>query len=148
MPSDLSMHFVLTITPVFLPRRYLNNCICREHLTPDWAPQMHGDVAALTAAGWDAVKIDSCGPSHHLQEWSDLLNATGKAIQIENCHDNTTFPYIDGAGDLQCPMHFFRVSSDINGAWDKIVGNLQCSITFNKLRDPIARPGCWAYPDM
>ena len=65
--------------------RYLNNCICREHLKPDWPLQMHGDVNALNSAGWDAVKIDSCGPSHDLEEWAELLNATGKAIQIENC---------------------------------------------------------------
>jgi len=129
----------------------LNNCICKERglLQPDWAPQMHGDVNALVAAGWDAVKIDSCGPSHDLVEWEALLNATGKAIQIENCHDNTEYPFVNATtGERVCPGHFFRVSSDINPSWDRITNNLQCSIKFNKLRNPVAGPGCWAYPDV
>ena len=129
---------------------YLNNCICteRDHLEPDWSPQMHGDVNALLAADWDGVKLDSCGPSHNLAEWYDLLNATGKAIEIENCHNNVTFPYVDDTGELQCPHHFFRVSHDINPSWQSVTGNLQCSIKFNQLQNPVTRPGCWAYPDM
>jgi hypothetical protein len=105
---------------------------------------MNGDVNALVAAGWDAVKIDSCGPSKDLAEWDRLFNASGKPIQIENCHDNTTFPYVDKTtGELQCPGHFFRVSNDINPSWERITNNMQCSIKFNKLHDPVARPGCW-----
>ena len=105
------------------------------------------------------MKLDSCGPSHRLAEWSAQLYSAGSSnspIQIENCHDNTTFPYfanttaVDGTtvSELQCPMHFFRVSHDINPSWERITGNLQCQIKFNQIKNPIARPGCFGYPDM
>ena len=70
-------------------------------------------------------------PSHHLQTWADLLNATGgttwkkEGFLIENCHDNTTkgggepgtpgnpgYPYWEGnvaGGTLHCPMNFWLV---------------------------------------
>ena len=49
---------------------------------------------------------------------------------------------------VECPANFFRVSSDINADWNKVMMNLQCSIYFNKIENPIAGPGCFAYPDM
>eukprot|EP00041_Stephanoeca_diplocostata_P027458 m.754988 g.754988 ORF g.754988 m.754988 type:complete len:449 (-) comp23179_c0_seq7:327-1673(-) len=150
---------------------YFNNCICHENgLIKNWLPQMKGDTSAIHDLGWDGVKIDGCGPSHNLQEWADLLNATGGTIwkdegyMIENCHDNTSgsggqpgtpahpgFPYwengIEG-GTLHCPMNFWRVSGDINSAWESVMGNLQHTTPFQNASHPIAQPGCWAYPDM
>lgn len=131
---------------------YMNNCICNEKskLQPNWMPQMHGDTAAIADLGWDGVKIDGCGPSHNLELWSSLLNATGRKIFIENCHDNTTFPYVDKY-ELHCPHHIWRISRDINAHWGSIVGNLQQMLherVPGTQEIQISRPGCWAYPDM
>eukprot|EP00005_Dracoamoeba_jomungandri_P000161 CAMPEP_0174253276 /NCGR_PEP_ID=MMETSP0439-20130205/2647_1 /TAXON_ID=0 /ORGANISM="Stereomyxa ramosa, Strain Chinc5" /LENGTH=378 /DNA_ID=CAMNT_0015334217 /DNA_START=162 /DNA_END=1298 /DNA_ORIENTATION=+ len=134
------------------PGWYFNNCICREtgKLQPNWPPQMHGDVNAVYDLGYDGIKIDSCGPSHNLTEWNDLLNKTGRAILIENCHDNVTFPYWEDITykNLVCPMHFYRVSNDIQSNWDSIFSNLQHTIPYLTESNPLSRPGCWAYPDM
>jgi len=132
---------------------YMNNCICGEtgKLQPNWPPQMKGDTSAIYNLGWDGVKIDGCGPSHDLMEWSDLLNKTGKAMMIENCHDNTTFPYWNDKQKhdfVVCPMHYWRVSTDIQPDWTRIIGNLQECIPFQDLQYPITHPGCWNYPDM
>jgi len=135
------------------PGWYLNNCICSEtgKLQPNWSPQMHGDVNAIVSYGYDGVKIDGCGPSHDLLEWAALINATGRPVMIENCHDNTTFPYWEDPktkDKLICPMNFWRVSDDIRAEWASIVSNLQNTIPFQDMQHPIAQPGCWAYPDM
>lgn len=100
---------------------------------------------------YDGVKIDGCGPSHDLLEWASLLNSTGRPVMIENCHDNTTFPYWNNPNtfdELVCPMNFWRVSNDIQANWASIISNLQHTIPFQDLQHPIAQPGCWAYPDM
>eukprot|EP01121_Diplochlamys_sp_Union-15-3_P021654 TRINITY_DN8881_c0_g1_i1.p1 TRINITY_DN8881_c0_g1~~TRINITY_DN8881_c0_g1_i1.p1 ORF type:complete len:437 (-),score=70.88 TRINITY_DN8881_c0_g1_i1:41-1351(-) len=135
------------------PGWYLNNCICSESgkLTPNWPPQMQGDVNAAVEFGYDGVKIDGCGPSHNLLEWAELLNKTGRPMMIENCHDNTTFPYWHDPKTFDyvvCPMNFWRVSNDIQANWGSIISNLQHVIPFQDLKHPIAQPGCWAYPDM
>ena len=31
--------------------------------------------------------------------------------------------------------------NDINPGWAQITGNLQCSVQFNRLKQPISRPG-------
>jgi len=70
---------------------------------------------------------------------------------IENCHDNTTFPYWNNPktfDELICPMNFWRVSDDIQPNWNSIIGNLQQTIRFQDLQRPMSQPGCWAYPDM
>ena len=38
---------------------------------------MMGDVRAVKELGFDGLKLDSCGPSQHLAEWSELLNKSG-----------------------------------------------------------------------
>jgi len=135
------------------PGWYMNNCICSESgkLQSNWPPQMHGDVNTIVSLGYDGVKIDGCGPSHNLMEWSTFLNQTGKPIMIENCHDNTTFPYWNNPrtyDELVCPMNFWRVSGDIQANWNSIINNLQQTIRFQDLSHPMSQPGCWAYPDM
>ena len=142
---------------------YFNNCICNEahSLQPDWPPQMHGDTHAIASLGWDGVKIDGCGPSHNLTEWAALLNATGRPIMIENCHDSTNgdgskpgppgFPRWENGvagGTLECPMNFWRVSQDIQSHWGSIIHNINMTRAFQDEAHPIAQPGCWAYPDM
>jgi len=131
---------------------YLNNCICNERrLEPNWPPQMNGDVDAIVSYGYDGVKIDGCGPSHNLLLWAQLINKTGLPSMIENCHDNTTFPYWHDPKTfdyVECPMNFWRVSDDINASWGSITSNLQHTIPYQDVNHPISQPGCWAYPDM
>ena len=110
---------------------YGNNCpethgigrgpkYCSEHgkLQRDWPAALHGDVAALVAANFSAVKLDNpkCGAGSDMQSYYDLVNASAsRPITIENCHYNTSFPHwVDRpGGELACPMSLFRVSNDI-----------------------------------
>jgi len=112
---------------------------------------MRGDVEAILEYDFDGVKIDSCGPSHHLLDWADLINKTGKQLMIENCWNNATFPYWHDSRTYDyvvCPMNFFRISNDIGPNWPSIIGNLQQTIRFQDKNHPLSQPGCWAYPDM
>ena len=71
---------------------YLNNCICSDHCGSGSDSSesdfkcYEGDVASLIEFGFDSVKLDGCGKQRDLNVWSNLMNASGKAIQIENCH--------------------------------------------------------------
>jgi hypothetical protein len=101
---------------------YLNTCDCCERgsLQPNWSPQMKGDAAAVVALGFDGVKLDSCGPSQDLLQWSRLLNATGTPVLLENCFDNASFPFTatgvddgtDAIEEAACPMNMFRSGGD------------------------------------
>lgn len=64
---------------------YGNNCICAENDT-DEDKFYEGDVKALIRFGFDGVKLDGCGSQLNLELYDDLINATGKAITMENCH--------------------------------------------------------------
>ena len=115
--------------------RYGNNCpethgigrgpkYCGEHgkLTSNWPLALKGDVAALIAYNFSAVKLDNpgCGAGSDMQAYYDLVNRTSsRPIVIENCHYNTSFPaWVDRPGGrLACPMSLFRVSGDIKANW-------------------------------
>jgi alpha-galactosidase len=106
-----------------------------------------GDVAALAAFGFDSVKLDGCANPGQTNAslWSSLLNATGKAILIEDCHDSPQplSPISEGG----CPyIHTFRSSTDIRNTYGSWVLNADSV-------EPYASSGrtgptCWAYPDM
>ena len=57
---------------------YANNCICKvAGFAPGFVDRMMaGTVKALRAAGFDAVKLDSCGQLLNLTRWNALLNAS------------------------------------------------------------------------
>jgi hypothetical protein len=62
----------------------------------------------------DAVKFDNCGSSQNMSEYARLLNASGRRVQIENCHNpvwhaSPAFPA--GHGDKN---PFFAPGSDPN----------------------------------
>ena len=38
------------------------------------------------------VKFDGCGPANNLTRWAELINHTGHAMTIENCHWGGTVP--------------------------------------------------------
>ena len=69
---------------------YGNNCICKDHCASQACYE--GDINALTAFGFDAVKLDGCGKELDLTLFAALMNKTGKAIEIENCHWGNTIP--------------------------------------------------------
>mmetsp|Transcript_42432 Transcript_42432/g.99838 ORF Transcript_42432/g.99838 Transcript_42432/m.99838 type:complete len:289 (-) Transcript_42432:177-1043(-) len=93
--------------------------------------------------------------------WSEMFNHSlriaGKpGIMIENCHNGlykkegsevvkTNLPYYEN-GDLVCPFHMYRSSTDIRPVFGSILVNLN---TVPPLADSKRTvPGCWAYPDM
>lgn len=129
---------------------YINNCICKEEgLSADFADKVYSATSQMISdQNWDGVKIDSCSQFHRLDTWANDIAAHGKPVMIENCHNNMSYPFRDGAGKVQCPANFFRVSSDINPSWEKVTQNLQCTVYWNKLKNPISQPGCFPYPDM
>lgn len=93
--------------------------------------------------GFDGVKIDNCGSSTNVSYWAELLNATGKAIRIENCH-NSWPDFKTGF----CPMNFFRTGGDISADINSIITEAYATVDAADLPEPRSRPGCWAYPDM
>ena len=106
-----------------------------------------GDVAALTAFGFDSVKLDGCAKpgQTNMTLWSALLNATGKPVLIENCHDTAapTEPIADGG----CPhYHTYRSSTDIRNTYGSWVLNADSVEQYASTGR--SGKGCWAYPDM
>merc|ERR1712046_251324 len=99
---------------------YMNNCNPKESVPTDptyEAKHMHGDVDALVRNNFDGVKLDACGPYTNLTWWYQLINETGHAMLIENCHWGGEAPPCPG-GD--CPYNFWRVSGDITNTWDSM----------------------------
>ena len=106
------------------PGWYLNNCGCAEnHLHPPALVETiyKGSVRALHEMGWDGVKFDSCSQFHNLTHWADLINATGRPVLIENCHQGGYAPgmvqwqaYLRNAtsGAYTHELGYFVVGSD------------------------------------
>jgi hypothetical protein len=76
------------------PGWYLNNCGCAEnHFDAEMTDRvMRGSVRMLAEQGWDGVKFDSCSMFHNLTRWAELINATGRPVLIENCHQGAYTP--------------------------------------------------------
>ena len=122
---------------------YGNNCICAEKFT-DEDKFYEGDVKALIDFGFDGVKLDGCGSQLNLELYDELINATGKAITMENCHWGSAPPF-EPTLDW-CPWNFFRTSGDVRAAYGSVMENL--ATTYKYADTLLSRPGCWAYPDM
>lgn len=121
----------------------MNNCHCKDPCSEEKC--FKGDVAAITAAGFDGVKLDGCGGERNVALWAQLLNATNREVQIENCHNGPNTPRSGW-----CPFNFFRSSDDIRPTYGSVMSNLQTTIPWVNLTGPNAA-GCgvtWAYPDM
>jgi len=137
---------------------YMNNCICQEKSwtgSGNITKHMERSAQAVADLGFDGLKLDGCGQFRNLTWWSELLNATGRPILIENCHWGGTVPG-DTVGDgpcdgttetSDCPYNFFRTSGDITNTWDSMHKNLLSTRKFQG-EVPLSRPGAWAYPDM
>ena len=126
--------------------------------------------------GFDSVKLDSGFPvGSNLTLWAELLNATGRPVMVENCHQGGDGPgMVRDAGATgnctgltpvsDCPFNFWRTTGDPEPGWATIMREL------NTLRPapipaygnntkwhphppynpadtpPRSRPGGWAYP--
>lgn len=137
---------------------YLNGCGANERV--EKRINYEGDVKATLAWGFDGVKIDSCGAQKNMSLYYSLFNQTGKAIEVENCHQGQNIT--DGGnpgqmGEGWCPYNFFRTSGDIVNEWDRVMSNLMTVVPFlssaprhdqiknaSRVELPLSRPGCWA----
>lgn len=77
---------------------YGNNCGCNEHQNvPSWGPSpsgdpskhdgihhYQGDIQATIDFGFDGIKLDGCGEFRNLTYFAELMNATGRAILVED----------------------------------------------------------------
>ena len=135
---------------------YLNLCLCLElgGGAAD-AEIVRADVRALTDFGYDGVKLDHCSRFNDIALWSREINATGRSVLVENCHwGRCTEPWRQACpvrsegGEVQCPMHFFRTSGDIDANEFSWLRNLETAVRFLEADRPLAGRGCWAYPDM
>lgn len=132
-----------------VPGWYGNNCHCADKVCSE-EKCFSGDVQATLEYGFGSIKLDGCGVEKDVELFAKLFNATAIPILIENCHNgNSTvhFPHRDPTtGELQCPMNFFRSSTDIRPTFGSILINLRTASDYN--RQNLTGPGCWAYPDM
>ena len=136
---------------------YLNNCICAEG---GKSPRHYAqDIAWLIQNKFDGVKVDNCGSSQNVSEYARLLNASGRPVQIENCHNpvwHTSPAFPDGHGDKnpffqpgsdpqECPMNMYRTGGDIGASFGAIIGELYSLVQYGDSSTPYSHPGCWAY---
>lgn len=141
--------------------------MCAESVGRTWQlaeeTVIQQDVHALTAYGYDGVKLDGCGRYRNIERWQSAINASGRSVLIENCHwgkcDSDLVPSTNGApgqacpkrlkdGSVHCPFHTFRTSGDIDDSEYSWLHNLETTVRFLDHDAPIAGRGCWAYPDM
>lgn len=132
-----------------------------------------GSAKALVEYGFDSVKLDSGFPvGQNLTLWADALNASGRPVMIENCHQGGDAP--GGVPDTRedhnctgltpvsdCPFNFWRTTGDPEPGWGTIMrelnslrtvvlpqygqGKVPGSPQYNG-KPPRSRPGGWAYP--
>ena len=133
---------------------YLNGCACGER--EERKVNYEGDVKLLDAFGFDAVKLDGCGAATNMTLYAELMQATGKAYETENCHwghcgADSWFKNPDGSScptQTWAPFNHYRTSGDINSGLTSWFANLQTTTKFQNLTHPLSQPGVWAYPDM
>eukprot|EP00937_MAST-01D_sp_MAST-1D-sp2_P000519 g519.t1 len=129
---------------------YFNNCGCPEADDPQ--SFYEGDVRAMHEMGFDGAKYDRCGAMLNSTLYAQLMNATGKAYLIENCHWGECTAADDSSCPTPshdwCPFNFFRTSGDVRETWNSVQRNARTALRFLDAAAPLSRPHCWAYPDM
>ena len=75
------------------------------------------DVAFMHEMGFDTVKIDQCGSAMNMSLWAALINATGRAMMLENCHNAPSWwsPGPDAA--TTCDSNMWRSGGDIGNGF-------------------------------
>ena len=56
------------------------------------ALHMKGEAEWMASMGFDEVKVDSGGDFNDMDAWERALNATGREIAVENCHQGSEPP--------------------------------------------------------
>jgi len=133
---------------------YLNGCACGER--EERLLNYQGDVQRLHEFGFDAIKLDGCGAATNMTYYAELMAATGRTYEIENCHwgscgADAWFHNPDGSScptESWCPFNHFRTSGDVSSALTSWFENLQTTIKFQDVNRPLSQPSCWSYPDM
>ena len=135
---------------------YHNNCACNGAADRD---RYKEDALATARYGFDAIKVDSCGPMTNITAWRVALDeaavvaGNGKRIGLEDCRN---YGYTDEVKQGQgfCEFEMFRSTEDAAPDFASVMNNL---ITNSRLPGgddllhgglPWSRPGCWSYPDM
>lgn len=130
---------------------YLNADGCESQSNLSHTYYTNDSDDAVHKFNYDGVKFDSQmhGPDHNISRWAAALNATGKAVMIENCLDK--HPQYLLKDPEYCPFNFYRSGGDNSpsfhgGMWN-MLGN---QLPFLEVTSPVpaSRPGCWAYMDM
>ena len=127
---------------------YLNGCACEEREELD---QIYvGDIKSLHKFGFSSVKFDGCGAQNNMTRYAELMKATEKEYDIEDCKAGDCR---DGSDNSGCPTHdwcpftFFRVSRDIDCTDTRWFLNMQSAVRF-LAPEPLSRQHCYAYGDM
>ena len=71
------------------------------------------DSEDVVRYGFSGVKFDSQpgGKTGNMTKWALALNATGKQLMIENCHDKERVKYLL-EDPVHCPFNFYRTGDD------------------------------------
>lgn len=80
---------------------YANNCICKEtnQMNETWVAAVYrSSVVDMVDWGFDGVKLDGCSQFHNTSHWSALMNASGRPMLVENCHNTNQPQSIDDWG--------------------------------------------------
>jgi hypothetical protein len=60
----------------------------------------------VTRNNVDGIKFDAGGPARNMTQWAATLNASGKAVLVENCNNQLPYrPAYNADGTLDCPYH-------------------------------------------
>jgi hypothetical protein len=77
---------------------YGNACACdlensyTNSTQPTIAQVVAGTVAATVEYKFDGLKLDSCSQFNNMTHWAEEINATGKRVLLENCHQGGLVP--------------------------------------------------------
>ena len=136
---------------------YANNCWCNENTHPFALPYYEGNAKALVGYGFDAIKVDSCGPATNITSWREALDAASAAagrprVQLENCRN---FKYTANlTSTAECAADLFRSTEDnapdfLSIMANSVMNDLPPGSNGNGWGGlPVSHPECWSYPDM
>ena len=110
---------------------YGNNCGCSEAAQfGAIGGHVKQDAQAAAELLFDSIKVDGCGPSQDITQWTAELNATGRPILLEDCltkkYTRQGLPSPVPLGEVfeTCPGNFFRLASDIGPQFYSTMFNL------------------------
>jgi|EP01047_Picozoa_sp_COSAG01_P018717 hypothetical protein len=142
---------------------YANNCGCSEAAQfGSIGGHVRQDAEATAELGFDSTKVDGCGPSQDITEWTKELNAaaarSGRPILLEDCltkrytRRGEPSPVPLQEVFRECPGNFFRLGPDIAPQFFSTMYNLiftyNLMARYNSDAHPASRPGCWTYSDV